>query len=294
MNPILSVENVKKSYHKVQAVKDISFNVRRGECFGLLGPNGAGKSTTMEMIQRLITPDAGRIQLFDQPLSKQMMEKIGVQHQNTSLPLYLTVRETLDLFRNMYANSLPLDDVIDRYQLKSFQHHRNDKISGGQKQRLLFAMAMVHRPELVLLDEPTTGLDPQARRHLWSMIEQLKAQEVSVLLTTHYMEEAQLLCDRLAIVDQGEIIIQGETSELLDKFFQTKVLFLPYSEQALKVIADKFEYGRQADQLKIYTEDIQRFIDHCSEAKLSLDSLEIRKFNLEDLFLKLTGHSLRE
>jgi len=208
----------------VRAVDGLDLEIRAGECFGLLGPNGAGKTTTIEICEGLLDRDEGDLQLLGMTWENEadaLKEKLGIQLQDTQLSEKLTVKETLELFRSFYEKGRAVETVIDLVQLDEKKNARVGTLSGGQKQRLAIACALVGDPELLFLDEPTTGLDPQSRRQLWSLIEEFKATGRTILLTTHYMDEAEKLCDRVAIVDHGHIIAQGTPHELIDSIGST-------------------------------------------------------------------------
>jgi ABC-2 type transport system ATP-binding protein len=206
MENIIEVKNLKKDYGKVQAVKGVSFGIPKGLCFGLLGPNGAGKTTTIEMMEGILPPTSGQVLYRGEPIDERFREKVGIQFQSTALPEFITVKETLELFQAFYPAPRPLEEVIQICSLEDILDRDNRKLSGGQKQRMLLGLAILPKPEIIFLDEPTTGLDPQARRNFWELIEGIKKEQTTILLTTHYMEEAQILCDQIAIVDQGEIL----------------------------------------------------------------------------------------
>jgi len=215
----LVVRALRKSYADVVAVDGLDLEVRNGECFGLLGPNGAGKTTTIEICEGLLARDAGEVVVLGQTWednAKQLRERLGIQLQDTQLAEKLTVRETLDLFRSFYKRSRTADEVVDMVELGEKRDARVGTLSGGQKQRLAIACAMVGDPELLFLDEPTTGLDPQSRRQLWGLIEEFRATGRTIVLTTHYMDEAERLCDRVAIVDHGHVIALGSPNELIE------------------------------------------------------------------------------
>ena len=223
-SPALVVRGLKKSYGDVRAVDGLDLEIRSGECFGLLGPNGAGKTTTVEICEGLLERDSGELQLLGMTWEKDadsLRERLGIQLQDTQLSEKLTVTETLELFRSFYDRGREVSDVIDLVQLDEKKNARVGTLSGGQKQRLAVACALVGDPELLFLDEPTTGLDPQSRRQLWSLIEEFKATGRTILLTTHYMDEAERLCDRVAIVDHGHIIAEGSPHELIDSIGAT-------------------------------------------------------------------------
>src|SRR5918992_129975 len=214
----LSVRDLRKSYGSVVAVDGLDLEVNRGECFGLLGPNGAGKTTTIEICEGLTSPDSGHVEVLGRRWStheRELRELLGIQLQDTQLAEKLTVEETLRLFRSFYRRGRDVADVLAVVQLEEKRRARVGTLSGGQKQRLALACAIVGDPELLFLDEPTTGLDPQARRQVWELVEQLKAAGRTILLTTHYMEEAERLADRVAIVDRGRVIALGTPRELI-------------------------------------------------------------------------------
>lgn len=215
MEPILEIYGLQKHFGAVKAVNGVSFCIHKGECYGLLGPNGAGKSTTMEIIEQIIPPDKGEILYKGKPIDARYKLEIGVQFQQTALPSYLTVKEALATFCQLYPHSLPLDELIRTCQLSDFIDQRHEVISGGQRQRLLLAVALCSDPHLIILDEPTTGLDPQARRHLWEIVRTIKQQGKTILLTTHYMDEAYELCERIGIMEKGRILLEGTPSDLL-------------------------------------------------------------------------------
>ena len=227
MAAILEVKNLVKKYKTVAAVNGASFSVEKGVCFGLLGPNGAGKTTTIEVIEDVITPTSGEIIYKGQPRSPAFKDEVGIQFQTTSLLAFLTVRETLKTFQSLYRQAADIDQLVEMCQLDDFQHQYNDKISGGQRQRFLLAMALINQPKLLFLDEPSTGLDPQARRNLWDLIQQIKQEGKTIILTTHYMEEAQYLCDEIAIMDYGKIIARGTPQELIKQYSPEMTVILP-------------------------------------------------------------------
>jgi len=223
-SPALVVRGLKKSYGEVRAVDGLDLEIAAGECFGLLGPNGAGKTTTIEICEGLLERDEGDLQLLGMTWENDadaLREKLGIQLQDTQLSEKLTVSETLELFRSFYKVGREVNDVIALVQLEEKSNARVGTLSGGQKQRLAIACALVGNPELLFLDEPTTGLDPQSRRQLWSLIEEFKATGRTILLTTHYMDEAEKLCNRVAIVDHGHIIAQGAPHDLIDSIGST-------------------------------------------------------------------------
>jgi ABC-2 type transport system ATP-binding protein len=222
----VSCAQLRKSYGDVVAVADLTLSVERGECFGLLGPNGAGKTTTIEILEGLLRPDAGEVEVLglrwadDGP---ELRQRLGIQLQETQLADKLTVEETLRLFRSFYTRGRTIVELLKIVELESKRTSRVGRLSGGQKQRLSLACALAGDPDLLFLDEPTTGLDPQSRRQLWTLLEQFRSRGGTILMTTHYMDEAEYLCDRVAVVDQGRIIAHGAPKELIARLGQPKV-----------------------------------------------------------------------
>ena len=226
-SPAVRCEHLKKRYSDVVAVDGLSLTVERGECFGLLGPNGAGKTTTIEILEGLLTPDAGDVDVLGLRWADhqgELRQRLGIQLQETQLGDKLTVEETLRLFRSFYTRGRTIDELIGIVELESKRTSRVGKLSGGQKQRLSFACAIAGDPDLLFLDEPTTGLDPQSRRQLWTLLDQFRSRGGTILLTTHYMDEAEFLCDRVAIVDHGRIIAQGTPKELIAQLGAPKII----------------------------------------------------------------------
>lgn len=214
-NVILSVKGLKKSYDDVVAVDGLDFDIETGQCFGLLGPNGAGKSTTLAMLEGMEEPTSGDVRYFDQALPSDYQTRVGIQFQATALQDYLTPFDNLKLFSSFYDDPIPMDQLIEQFRLSDFLHRDARRLSGGQRQRLLLALALVHNPEIVFLDEPTTGLDPRSRRDLWDVVSSLKADGRTLILTTHYMEEAEVLCDELLILSHGKTLLQGTPQQLI-------------------------------------------------------------------------------
>jgi ABC-2 type transport system ATP-binding protein len=219
---ILEVKNLKKKYNGVTAVDGIFLAIAQGSCFGLLGPNGAGKTTTVEMMENIITQDSGDIFYKQGVRGRTFNQETGIQFQHTELLAFLTVEETLKTFAAFYDKHLPVEDIIALCMLENIKKNLNNKISGGQRQRLLLGLALLNDPELIFLDEPSTGLDPQARKHIWQIIHDMNKKGKTIILTTHYMEEAQSLCDTIAIMDRGCIIEQGSPETLINKHCQDK------------------------------------------------------------------------
>lgn len=294
MPPIIEVKNLCKQFGKVKAVDDISFNIPKGICFGLLGPNGAGKTTTIEMIEGITPHDTGEILYNNQPRRDNFSQEIGIQFQHTALMDYLTVEEVLDLFISFYRNTRPKPELISLCELDEFLDRPANKVSGGQKQRLLLAVALLNNPELVFLDEPTTGLDPQSRRNFWRLVEAIKGEGKTVILTTHYMEEAEQLCDQLVIMDHGKIISEGSPQDLLKQHFGFSFVRMKLEHFDVNR-PDLTETISEDDHwVEIQTYSIDKTIANLIKHDLPLDSLQVRNPSLDDLFLKLTGHTLRE
>ncbi len=214
---IIEVKDLKKQYNGKPAVDGVSFVIPQASCFGLLGPNGAGKTTTVEMMENIISPDSGTVLYKGDQQGRSFNQEIGIQFQQTELLSFLTVEETLATFAAFYHSPLPVNDVLSMCMLDNIRNSLNNRISGGQRQRLLLALALINDPALVFLDEPTTGLDPQARKHVWEIIQDIRSKGKTVVLTTHYMEEAQVLCDMISILDHGRVIEQGAPDALIEK-----------------------------------------------------------------------------
>ncbi len=303
--PVIEVTDLRKRYGDVQAVDGVTFEVQRGEIFGLLGPNGAGKTTTVEILEGLRKPDTGSVQVLGIDAAHQpagVKERIGVQLQTAALYPYLTVTELLELFRSFFARSRPTEWLLDAVDLGERRNAQTRHLSGGQRQRLSVALALVNDPELVFLDEPTTGMDPQARRSLWDLVLKLRDDGCSVLLTTHYMEEAAQLCDRVAIMDHGHILELGTVSELVTRRFRERAVHfdtMPELElERLGALPAVTRAMVEDGETVLYTGDVAVTIGALIELTESLGrepgNLGIRRATLEDVFLDLTGRALRE
>ncbi len=309
MTLAIECEAVMKTYPgkpPVEAVRGIDLQVPTGECFGLLGPNGAGKTTTLEMIEGLLDPTSGRIALFGldwRTHESAIRARIGITLQETMLSEKLKVRETVQLFRSFYASGLDPMTAIEQVSLTEKESSRVGKLSGGQKQRLAVACALVGDPEMLFLDEPTTGLDPKSRRELWEIIRNLKTRGRPVVLTTHYMDEAERLCDRVAIVDQGKILAIGSPRELIDQLGGEHLIELtldanqhPKSEAALGTIAGISAVRRSGDSFALSTpephESLPRVLNYLSTNTIQLRGLSTRSATLEDVFVARTGRHL--
>jgi ABC-2 type transport system ATP-binding protein len=303
--PVIGVANLCKCYGDVKAVDGVSFEVARGEVFGMLGPNGAGKTTTIEVLEGLRQPDSGTVRVFGLDVvhhPEAIKQRIGVQLQSVSLYPRLTVTELLDLFGSFFSHHLPTKQLIDAVDLGERAKARSMNLSGGQQQRLSIALALVNDPELVFLDEPTTGLDPQARRSLWDLIKGLQEKGKSVMLTTHYMEEATELCDRVAIMDHGHILEMGSVPELIGRRFKERAVFfdsnpkLPVDQLAR--LGGVTRAAQEDGQTVLYSKDVPGTIGALLATADGLNvephNLGIRQATLEDVFLDLTGRALRD
>ncbi len=293
MAAFLEVKDLVKHYRGAKAVDGISFHIRQGLCFGLLGPNGAGKTTTVEMLEGVTAPTSGEILYKSEPLGPRFRQEAGIMFQTTALQDFITVRETLEMFRRFYRDTAALDVVVEQCSLSEFLDRDTRRLSGGQRQRLLLAIALINNPEVMFLDEPTTGLDPQARRNFWGLVETIKARGKTIVLTTHYMEEAYTLCDEIAIVDHGRIIAQGTPRQLLAAHFNDVILQLP--QQDYTPAGDEFDLPvlQHRGMIEIATPDVNGAIRKLMARGVSLAHLRIRERTLEDLFLELTGTELR-
>ncbi|HZU52515.1 MAG TPA: ABC transporter ATP-binding protein [Holophagaceae bacterium] len=301
----LEIQGLRKAFPKVTAVDGLDLQVRKGEVFGLLGPNGAGKTTTLEMVEGLQAPDAGEIRVMGldwKKHGKEIRTRIGVQLQATSLFNKITPREALDLLGGYYPKRRGTDELLDLVQLQEKADAYHVTLSGGQMQRLALALALVNDPELVFLDEPTTGLDPQARRSLWDVVRRMKAEGRTVVLTTHYMDEAETLCDRLAIVDHGKVIATGTPASLIADLGLPSVVELSFDGAAPDPAAFAARLGSaveaREDRWEIPAADPKSLLPKLLEAAEALGTiyqqLHIRRATLEDVFLHRTGRSLRD
>ena len=291
--PILEVRNLVKKYDHFKAVDGISFTIAEGICFGLLGPNGAGKTTSMEVMEGILKPTSGEIAYRGRQRDASFKEEIGIQFQQTALLAFLSVMETLKTFQSLYRNSQDLNSLIRKCHLEALQKQPNDKLSGGQRQRLLLALALINDPKLLFLDEPSTGLDPQARRNLWELVENVKNEGKTIILTTHYMEEAQELCDEIAIMDQGRIIAAGSPQELIDRYCEGVTVTLPGYDGEFPEDDFPLRFNWANDAVEIYAKDVKMCLQALMDFNLDIQDMTVRAPNLEDVFLKLTGKQLR-
>ncbi len=294
MQPILEVQHLRKCFAKLEAVRDVSFHVPPGICFGLLGPNGAGKTTTMEIVEDIIEATSGKILYNGHPRTRSFREEIGIQFQHTSLLNFLTVEETLKTFARLFSKPADTEEIARRCDLSNIKKQRNDKLSGGQTQRLMLALALINQPRLIFLDEPSTGLDPQSRRNLWSIIKQLKEEGRTLILTTHSMEEAEYLCDEIAIMDQGTIIASGSPEELIRQHGGQSYIILPGNISRQQLGDLPFAALKKNGEIVIHTDEIHQGLTILMERKIDLCGVSIHSANLEDVFLHLTGKKLRE
>ncbi|CAN5531901.1 ABC transporter ATP-binding protein [soil metagenome] len=303
--PVISARDLAKQYGSVKAVAGITFEVGRGEVFGLLGPNGAGKTTTIEILEGLRRPDGGQATVLGHDVARhpdRLKERIGVQLQTAALYPNLTVAELIDLFGSFYRRRRPADELIEELGLGERRTALTRDLSGGQRQRLSIALALVNDPELIFLDEPTTGLDPQARRSLWDHIARFRSEGRTVLLTTHYMEEAERLCDRIAIMDHGLILEMGTVAELVTRHFRERTVRFDtrsgLTDASLSGIRGVSRVAHEDGEVALYTTDVPGTVgallalgDRLGIADLDL---AVRRPSLEDVFLELTGRALRD
>jgi len=303
--PIIQAEDLYKNYDAVTALRGVSFAVEQGEVFGLLGPNGAGKTTTVEILEGMRTPDRGLARvcgLNPEKSGNRFKEMIGAVLQSTSLPDKIRVKEAIELFAKFYSVRANTDDLLKRFQLDEKRDAFYSQLSGGQKQRLALAMALVNNPQVVFLDEPTAGLDPQVRREIYDIIEELKHEKKTVLLTTHYIEEAERLCDRVAIIDYGRVIKTGTPRELKHTSAGTTRIEVrlakPVSDgvlAGLDGVADCREFdGTYVMHSARAPHTIVALVKYLEAQNNELQSLEMLSPSLEDVFIELTGRRLRD
>jgi ABC-2 type transport system ATP-binding protein len=302
---VISVDTLRKTYGDLVAVDGVSFEVRAGEVFGLLGPNGAGKTTTVEVLEGLRQPDSGEVTVLGIDAIRRpddLKPRIGVSLQTAALYPKLNVVEVLELFRGFYPSGRPIEELVELMDLGEKRTTRTQDLSGGQRQRLSVALALVNDPELVFLDEPTTGMDPAARRMLWDVVLSLKARGRSVLLTTHYMEEAEVLCDRLAIMDHGRILESGTVDELVSRRFHERAVrfdaIAGLADEQLAAFPGVASIKHEGGAVVLYTSDVPATIGAVLGAteRLGIEptNLAVRRATLEDVFLDLTGRALRD
>ena len=300
---IVQVENLFKSYGKIKAVDGISFKIDRGEIFGLVGPNGAGKTTTIECIEGLRKPDSGNLKVLDlNPISngRLLRNSIGIQMQQSELPGRVKVWEAIDLFSSFYSKTIDYDSLLKDLGLDVKKGAYFSKLSGGQKQRLFIALSLINDPELVFLDELTTGLDPQARRATWELITDINKKGKTIFLTTHYMEEAEKLCDRVAIIDRGKIIALDTPKKLIRSIkIENKLIFSTagnFRLDALDSIKSISRYEKSGDSVIIYGRDnemVRDAVNFLVKNNIDFYDLKTEQATLEDVFLTLTGKEIR-
>ena len=297
---IINIEGLTKTYDEFIAVNEISFDVNKGEVFALLGPNGAGKTTTVEIIECLKTPDNGKVEIFginlkDKKKQNEIKRKIGVMPQNFNAFDWLTVKENLHYFRNLYDSKISVDELIDRVGLAKKTDSMYKTLSGGMKQRVGIAISLINEPELLFLDEPTAGLDPQARRETWNLIKKLKQQGKTIFLTTHYMEEAQELSDRILIIIEGRIVASGSPSELIEKYGGNKSIILKNCDRnTLEEKNIQYEIDTESQIHIIFDNNDQLFKILAAVTDDPNVEIEIKKPNLDEAFLNLTGRRINE
>lgn len=294
VDPLIEVIDIQKRYQRLRAVDGVSISIGRGICFGLLGPNGAGKTTLIEIIEDIIDPTGGTILYKGASRAARFRQEIGIMFQQTALLSFLTVAETLQTFSRLYNNTEAISHLIQLCHLEEVKDQLNDKISGGQKQRLLLALALLNRPELVFLDEPSTGLDPQARRNLWDIIKTVKSQGRTIVLTTHYMEEAEKLCDDIAIMDKGKVIARGDPQALIQTHCTRATLSVPKDQFPEKPGDLQGFINERGDRIQIRTENVNAVVGQLLSMGVDMHGVNVKTPTLEDVFLKLTGRSLRE
>jgi ABC-2 type transport system ATP-binding protein len=307
-SPSLVVRDLRKYYGDVRAVDGLDLTIATGECFGLLGPNGAGKTTTIEICEGLVAPDSGDVEILGLRWAShehELRERLGIQLQETQLAEKLTVEETVRLFRSFYSRGRPVDEVIGLVQLDEKRGARVGKLSGGQKQRLALACSIVGDPDLLFLDEPTTGLDPQSRRQLWDLITEFKARGRTILLTTHYMDEAEILCERVAIVDHGKVIALGTPRELIGSLGAEHVVEFTLEQSApaideneLRALPGARAVRRIGSGYEIPVDALHRtvpaLLSLLAARGAELANLTTHSASLEDVFVSLTGRQLRD
>ena len=292
--PVIEVKNLKKSYSKTEAVRGVSFAVAEGEIFGLLGPNGAGKTTTMEILEGLLAPDSGTVKVASR--------HPGIVLQQSGFFSGLSIRELLELFAGLYGANELAEDLVAKFELEGFLEKEYKFLSGGQKQRFVLACALLHRPKVLFLDEPTVGLDPQARQRFWEIILDLQKEGLTILLTTHYMEEAEIVCDRVGIIDHGKIVVAGAPVKLINslgvmshiQFMSSKPVNVGQLEQLSGIISarqDRYTYDLETESPEA---SLRELLEWEKSFSGKVFNLQVQQATLEDVFLKMTGRSLRE
>jgi ABC-2 type transport system ATP-binding protein len=302
--PVIEVSGIRKTYARTVAVHDVSFEVAQGEIFGLIGPNGAGKTTTMECVEGVRKPDRGHISVLGlDPVRNvyQLQERIGVQLQEAQLQKRIKVREAVGLWASLYRTAVDGDRLLSQLGLSDKRNAWFMTLSGGQKQRLFIALALINDPELVFLDELTTGLDPQARRAIWDLVRGIRQRGKTVFLTTHLMEEAEKLCDRVAVIDHGRIIDAGTPAELVERHCPQRTVYVNTDDPAAR---ERFEQMPQVEAVTLHNQTLtirgrgEGFVTHVirclAEHRMHVIDFRTERPTLEDVFLEVTGHSIRD
>jgi ABC-2 type transport system ATP-binding protein len=305
MSTVIEVDKLCKTYGDIKAVNNVSLTVVQGEIFGMLGPNGAGKTTTMEIVEGLRPADSGSVSVLGMDIkqrSRRIKASIGVQLQTTSLYPRLKVHEVLDLFGSFFPKSLPYDELIKLVDLEDSRNKLCINLSGGQQQRLSIALALVNDPQILFLDEPTSGLDPQARHNIWDVIKLQREKGKTIFLTTHYMEEAERLCERVAIIDHGEIIATDRPDRLVNQHFNEEAIEFqldqPPGDEVLRQLAGATNVVTENGRVTVYSNSvpatISALMEMAKQRDMKLTDLYVRRATLEDVFLKLTGRRIRD
>ena len=300
--------SIAKKFADLQAVNKVDLSLAQGRCLALLGRNGAGKTTICEMLVGTLAPDGGKIEIIGKPFhaniadKRAMLENIGVLSQETQLYQKFTVQETLALFASFYHRSLTVSTVLELMVLHDLRHKRLEQLSGGERQRVYLGAALVGDPEIIFLDEPTTGLDPLSRKNVWEIIENLKQRGKSIFLTTHYMEEAARLADDIAIIERGEIVAQGGPRQLIQRYCEEDVISVrldkPLPEEDFETLRHKFPPAREVSSCNYELKTSETFkvikylIALCDKLGIVIEAMEFRKSTLEDVFFQLTGKKL--
>ena len=305
MSTVIEVDKLCKTYGDIKAVNNVSLTVVQGEIFGMLGPNGAGKTTTMEIVEGLRPADSGSVSVLGMDIkqrSRRIKASIGVQLQTTSLYPRLKVHEVLDLFGSFFPKSLPYDELIKLVDLEDSRNKLCINLSGGQQQRLSIALALVNDPQILFLDEPTSGLDPQARHNIWDVIKLQREKGKTIFLTTHYMEEAERLCERVAIIDHGELIATDRPDRLVSQHFSEEAIEFqldqPPGDEVLRQLAGATNVVTENGKVTVYSGSvpatISALMEMAKQRDMKLTDLYVRRATLEDVFLKLTGRRIRD
>ncbi len=305
MSTVIEVDKLCKSYGEIKAVNNVSLTVVQGEIFGMLGPNGAGKTTTMEIVEGLRPADSGSVSVLGMDIkqrSRRIKASIGVQLQTTSLYPRLKVYEVLDLFGSFFPKALPYDELIKLVDLEDSRNKLCINLSGGQQQRLSIALALVNDPQILFLDEPTSGLDPQARHNIWDVIKLQREKGKTIFLTTHYMEEAERLCERVAIIDHGELIATDRPDRLVSQHFSEEAIEFqldqPPGDEVLRQLAGATNVVTENGKVTVYSSSvpatISALMEMAKQRDMKLTDLYVRRATLEDVFLKLTGRRIRD